>query len=346
MSIHGGNIYDHPGVIDFSANCNCYGMPPGVREAAIHGVEQAACYPDPECVALREAIGSYEQTDPAQILCGNGASELITALARALRPERALLVAPGFYEYERALEQAGAQIMFHTTTPEDEWLPKDEFLQRIVIDKPDVVMLSNPNNPTGALLSPEYIRELIRVTVARQIRLVMDECFIGFTEDPDRYSSRQYLQEDPYLVIIKAFTKTYACAGLRIGYMLCSDEMLLCKCKKELSEWNVSLPAAYAGIAATKERNWLSDTAARIRSEREWLRERLQAMGARVFRGAANYLFFMWDQGLYEHCLAHGILIRDCSNYRGLAAGTYRICVRTHEENMRLVEVLSAWSER
>lgn len=347
MGIHGGNIYEHPGVVDFSANCNCYGMPPRVREAAIRGVEQAAHYPDPQWTALREAIGVYEQVDPAQILCGNGASELLAALMRALRPRRALLIAPGFYEYERALEQVGAQITHFQTQPEHDWQPGEAFLDLICSEAEpyDVVMLSNPNNPTGALLTPEYVRRLVQITADHQIRLVLDECFIEFMADPDRYSGKQYLQEYPHLILIKAFTKTYACAGLRIGYVLGSDDALLCKCKNELPEWNVSLPAAYAGIAATVEREWLRDTAARIRTEREWLRGQLEALGCEVFPAAANYLFFMWKQGLYEYCLSCGILIRDCSNYRGLGAGAYRVCVRTREENERLLAVMAQYRD-
>ena len=120
--------YEHPEVIDFSANCNCFGMPDRVREAAIRGVEQAMHYPDPQSQALREAVGVYEQVDPAQILCGNGASELLAALMRTLRPKRALLAAPGFYEYERTLEQGGARITFYQTQPEHGWQPGIEFL--------------------------------------------------------------------------------------------------------------------------------------------------------------------------------------------------------------------------
>lgn len=342
MSIHGGNIYEHPGVIDFSANCNCFGMPDRVREAAIRGVEQAMHYPDPQSQSLREAVGAYEQVDPAQILCGNGASELLAALMRTLRSKRALLAAPGFYEYERTLEQVGAQITFFQTQPEDGWQPGIEFLDLIRSEAEpwDVVMLSNPNNPTGTLLAPEYVRQLVQITADHQIRLVLDECFIEFVEESDKYSARQYLQEYPHLVLVKAFTKTYACAGLRIGYVLSSDQTLLCKCKKELPEWNVSLPAAYAGIAAAQERAWLRDTTGRIRTEREWLREQLETLGAMVFPAAANYLFFMWKQGLYEYCLSCGILIRDCSNYRGLGAGTYRVCVRTREEDEQLLAAM------
>ena len=338
--MHGGDIYRNPGVLDFSVNCNCYGMPASVREAAMRGVQYADAYPDPEWEALREAIAGYEGVKPAQILCGNGASELLLALAEALQPRRALLAAPCFLEYERVLSAVGAQTQWHQLSEKGDYLPGTVFLDALKKTDADMVILSNPNNPTGTLLSPEYLKEIIKLTKARGITLVMDECFLDFLEEPERCSTKQYLESDRHLIILKAFTKTFACAGLRIGYLLCSDQDTICRCKTHLPEWNVSLPATYAGIAATREREWLRETAQEIRAEREWLRERLTELGYRVFPGAANYLFFTGEAGLYEHCLSHNILIRDCSNYRGLSAGAYRVCVRRHEENEWLLKVI------
>ena len=343
MSIHGGDIYRNPGALDFSANCNCFGMPASVQEAAMRGVQCADAYPDPECEALREAIAAYERVKADQILCGNGASELLLAIATALQPKRALLAAPGFLEYERVLTALGAEIQWSLLSDKEEYLPGETFLDALQQTDADMVILSNPNNPTGALMLPEYIRQIVTITKERKMMLVMDECFLDFLEDADRYGAKQYLSADSSLIVLKAFTKTFACAGLRIGYLLCSDQDVLCKCKIHLPEWNVSLPATYAGIAATREWKWLRETAENIRAEREWLRARLTERGYRVFPGAANFLFFTGKAGLYEHCLSHNILIRDCSNYRGHGPGTYRVCVRRREENEWLLKVIGSY---
>jgi histidinol-phosphate/aromatic aminotransferase/cobyric acid decarboxylase-like protein len=152
---------------------------------------------------------------------------------------------------------------------------------------------------------------------------------------------KKYLSSNDRLVVIRAFTKTFACAGLRLGYLLCGNPEILCKCKNHLPEWNLSLPASYGGIAAAGERQWLRETSAAIRTERTWLAEKLEHLGFFVFPGAANFLFFTGEPGLYEHCLSKGILIRDCGNYRGLGPGSYRICVRTRKENEKLLAVLA-----
>ena len=342
MCIHGGDIYRNPGVLDFSANCNCFGMPASVQEAAMRGVLYANAYPDPECEALREAIAGYEGVEPSRVLCGNGASELLLALMTALGPRRALLAAPCFLEYERVLTLVGAQIQWHTLAEEEGYLPGERFLDALRSTDADMVILTNPNNPTGTLLQPEYVKQVVCLTQERGIILVMDECFLDFLEEPERYSAKQYLESDRNLIVLKAFTKTFACAGLRIGYLLCGNQSVLCKCKMHLPEWNVSLPATYAGIAASKEREWLRETAEQIRTEREWLSGQLEGLGYRAFPGAANFLFFTGKAGLYEHCLSQGILIRDCSNYRGLDAGAYRVCVRRREDNERLLQAIGS----
>lgn len=345
MHKHGGDIYRNPGVLDFSTNCNCFGMPGAVREAAMRGVQYADAYPDPEWETLREAIAGYEGIEPWEILCGNGASELLCAVAGALQPKRALLISPGFSEYERVLAAAGAQIEWYDLSEKDAYMPGVDFLEMLRHTTASCVMLSNPNNPTGGLLAPEYLREIIEITAARGIILVADECFLDFLEVPERYSCKRYLSQYPNLILLKAFTKTYACAGLRLGYLICANEDVLCRCKERLPEWNVSLPATYAGIAAAREREWLKKTAADIRVEREWLRGELERLGLRVVAGAANFLFFTGKAGLYEHCLSHNILIRDCSNYRGLGEGTYRVCVKKREENECLLRAIRGWEE-
>ncbi len=338
---HGGNIYEHPDVLDFSANCNCYGMPEAVRQAAMKGVLDAQVYPDPDCIALRTAIGAYESVDPSYVLCGNGASELLLALAQALRPAHALLLAPAFSEYERVLAAAGCRTSFYETDPAHDFLLTDGFFSCLESSGADILMLSNPNNPTGALYTHEELLRLLTVANDKQMTVVVDECFLEFVQEHERYTVIPELFRYHRLVVVRAFTKTYACAGLRIGYLLCADGKLLERCRMQLPTWNVSQPAIYAGIAATGQRQWLSDCAAAIGAEREWLSSELRALGFTVFSGAADYVFFCGESGLYEHCLSHGILIRDCSNYRGLGAGCYRVCVRLRAENERLLRVLA-----
>lgn len=340
MSEHGGNIYEHPNVLDFSANCNCYGMPEAVRLAARAGVDASQVYPDEKCSRLREAIGVYESVDPSQVLCGSGASQLLLALALALRPKRALLVAPDFGEYERVLEAAGTQTVYFDSSFAEQFGLNDAFFSQMKSCGAQLVMLSNPNNPTGVLRRRGKLKKLLTIAAECRMTVVVDECFLEFAADAAECSVIPFLHEYPNLVVVRAFTKTYACAGLRIGYLLCRDEKLLARCCSLMPAWSVSQPAAMAGIAAANQRAWLKETAARIAAERDWLRGQLIQLGCEVSDAQANYLFFFAREGLYESCLAQGILIRDCSSYRTLGAGAYRVCVRLRAENEQLLRAI------
>ena len=105
--------------------------------------------------------------------------------------------------------------------------------------------------------------------------------------------------------------------------------------------WNVSIPAQAAGVAALDEKEYVREARKIIRSEREYLRGGLEKLGFQVYNSSANYIFFRGPEGLVEHALKKQVLIRNCSNYRGLTEGYYRVAVRTHEENRKLLEALT-----
>ena len=156
--IHGGDVYtamenglERP--LDFSANIGPLGLPPAVAEAARRAVGSCDTYPDPLCRRLTAALAEAEGVPADWIACGDGAAELLFRFAGALRPKKALLLAPGFAEYEQALAAAGCEIVFHSLRREDGFLPTSALLEAIGPDI-DAVMLCNPHNPTGALMSP------------------------------------------------------------------------------------------------------------------------------------------------------------------------------------------------
>lgn len=342
--IHGGDIYRHPGVLDFSVNCNPYGIPNGVKKAVTAAVEQAECYPDVDCMRLRNAIGQTENISPEQIICGNGAADLIFALVLALKPKKALLAAPTFAEYQQALAAVGCEVCYVRLKEENGFVPDENFLDQICVGT-DLVFFCNPNNPTGVAAKREYIRKIAVKCQMCAAFLVVDECFIDFLEQPEIYTMKGFLKEFPSMFLLKAFTKKYAMPGLRLGYGLCSDEQFLETMAAVMQPWNVSTLAQEAGIAALKETAYVRDSLEKIRSQRKNLIEGLKQLGCKVYASEANYIFFQGPERLSEKCLEHGILIRDCSNYEGLSKGFYRIAVRRPEENGIFLETLQKIAE-
>lgn len=337
--IHGGDIYSRTYKMDFSANINPLGMPESAVNAAIEGVRMSQNYPDVNCRRLKQAISEAESVPEEWIICGNGAAELIFALVMAVRPKKALLITPGFAEYEQALAAAGCEIQFYECLPENEFVPQSDFLKNIH-ENIEMIFVCNPNNPTGTVFPQRLLEETIKICHEKKILLVLDECFNSFLLQGKEISMTRALHEIPELFILKAFTKLYAMAGLRLGYGLSQNSELLKQILEVLQPWNVSIPAQMAGVAALQEKEFAEKTLEYIAKERTFLKQEFQKVGIRYYDSQANFIFFEGPENLEEQCREHGILIRDCSNYRGLQRGYYRIAVRSREENQELLQVL------
>lgn len=335
--VHGGDIYRHPGVLDFSANINPLGTPDNVIQAAAKSLEQICHYPDAQQTKLKEALAEYEQVPEEWLICGNGAAELIFALVQALHPKKALLPAPTFAEYEQALRGIGCEITYEVLRRDRGFVPEESILEKIT-EELDLLFLCNPNNPTGVLAGPDLIKKICLKCKEMGTWLVIDECFLDFVKEPELHTMKKMLWEYDRLFILKAFTKRYAMAGLRLGYGITSSEKLQNRMEEGVQPWNVSTPAQEAGIAALKEEEYVQRARALIFQEKDFLMTELRNFGYTVCDSQANYIFFHGEENLKEKLMKENIMIRDCSNYPGLKKGDFRIAVRTHEENCRLVE--------
>lgn len=344
---HGGDIYRNRVDLDYSANINPYGLPAGVKEALWRAVGQCECYPDSESEKLREALSAAHGTLKERIICTNGAAELIFLIVRALKPRHAVLIAPSFLEYEQALKTEGCEIHWYDLQAESEFRlePVDliKWLEELA-EHPDLIFLCNPNNPTGLALGKAELEPLLSYLESRQIFCVMDECFNDFLEEADLYSVLCSTNTRKNLFVLKAFTKIYAMAGIRLGYGICMDSGLLGRMKEMWQPWSVSSLAQTAGEAALKADGYVEETRKRIAYERIYMKQELETLGFLVFDSMANYLFFKdyFSVGrpfLYEECLKRRVLIRSCQNYRGLDSSYYRICIKKRKENDLLLKI-------
>ena len=325
--------------LDFSANVSPLRVPEGVAKAIARAAREADRYPDPLCRSLVGKLAAREGVPPAYVLCGNGAADLIFRAVLARKPKLALVTAPTFAEYEAALAAWGCPVRRHLLREGQDFCLGEDFL-RAITPEVDMVFLCEPNNPTG-LTAP---RDLL-LRIARRCRdcgalLVVDECFGDFLVDPGAHTLKAALPDFPGLVILKAFTKLYAMAGVRLGYALCGNEALLEEMRRAGQPWAVSSLAQAAGEAALEEEEYVARVRGLVERERPWLRARLEALGLRVLPGEANYLLFACPVPLVQPLRRRGILLRDCGNYQGLGPGWYRAAVRTHEENTRLIQAV------
>jgi len=338
---HGGDIYSKRVELDFSVNTNPLGTPPSVISAVESAARELCQYPDPYCRELVLAIAARDGVSPENILCGSGAAELIYAYCEAVKVERALIAAPTFSEYASALEAAGAAAEYVKLRESENFTVTEELTAKVAKTGSKAVFLCNPNNPTGRLIPPEILESVCETCLGRGIRVFLDECFLELSDAGRGGTMAKYLAAYPNLFILRAFTKSYGMAGLRLGYCLTGDEGLLSAMSRRMQPWNVSLPAQLAGLAALREIDFPGKARELIRAERPKLAEGLEKLGIWVCPSEANYLLIKSEREIYEPLLARGILIRDCSNYRGLGLGWYRIAVKTGLENGRLIAALS-----
>ena len=325
--------------LDFSANVSPLGLPEGVRAAAIRALETADRYPDPLCRKLRAALSKYHGVPAENIVCGNGASDLIYRLCLSLKPKRAAVFVPGFSEYALALREAGAAVTEIPLSAEDFRLTEKQVLQ--IPQDAELLFLCNPNNPTGLLTERETLSAILSLCRDRGTILCADECFLDFYENAAEHSLIPALSEYPNLVILRAFTKTYAMAGLRLGYALCGNKALAERLQNSGPPWVVSGVAQEAGIEALCETNYVNRLRVLISDERRRMKAALEALGLRVIPGEANFLHFQSaDTALAEKLRARGMLIRECADFAGLRAGWYRTAIRTAGENDILIKTI------
>ena len=342
--VHGGDWAGYRAefgcdALDFSANVSPLGLPAGVAAAITNALPTADRYPDPLCRELRAALAGAEGVPADWILCGNGAADLIFRLALAVRPRRALLPAPTFAEYEAALQTVSCAVQRVFLREENEFAVTEEFIDAVTPET-DIVFLCQPNNPTGQVTPPALVERLVRRCAECGAVLVVDECFLDFLPDRDAWTAKQLLRDAPQLIILKAFTKLYAMAGVRLGYALCGDAALLEKTRGAGQPWAVSSLAQAAGLAALQETAYAGAVRALIAEQRPRMAAGLRALGLRVMDGQANYLLFRATPDFGEKLRRRGAVVRSCANYPGLDAAWYRTAVRTAQENTRLLQIM------
>lgn len=347
---HGGDIWTQRerwggSVIDLSANTNPLGISPDAARAAIAAIEGSDHYPDPRCRRLVEAIAEASGVEPGWVLCGNGAADLIWRLCLAESPRRVLVAAPTFSEYAAAARAAGARVEEIALREEDDFCLDASFADAVEPGV-DMVFVCNPNNPTGRTVDASAFDVLIGRCDAAGARLVADECFLGFTSARGLTLDAR-AASSPHLVVLHAFTKLHGMAGLRLGYMICSDEDLVRRTYLAGPPWAVSSPAQAAGVAALADGSFIERARALVDAERPRMESLLSRAGCRVVPGEANYVLFrvMADGapmvGAADALAREGVIVRDCSNYTGLDSSWARACVRGREETDALVAAIA-----
>lgn len=330
---HGGNDLGLDVRLDLSANLNPMGMPESVRAAALASADCWERYPDPLCRELRKKLSEKTGADRGNIVCGNGADDLIYRAASALKPHSALICAPTFGEYGKALRENGCKVREHILRESEDFALTERILGEL--SGADMAVICTPNNPTGMTASPELMAEIAAECEKNGTYLLVDESFIGFTGREKELTALNCMGS--HVIVLRSFTKIFAMAGLRLGYAVCGSADTAGKLAAAGQYWSVSAPAQAAGIAALGEEDYVRKTAELIAVERKYLSRELTALGCKVYPSEADYILFRSIPQLGEKLLGEGILIRSCGDYSGLDGSFFRTAVGLHEDNEALI---------
>jgi len=346
--IHGGNIYrlaealgiGENRIIDFSASINPLGVPKSVISAIKEHSKYLFNYPDPDAKKLSLHIVKQYKINPESVICGNGSTELIYLIARALKPEKVLIPEPTFSEYERACKITSSKLKVKSLKlkREDNFtIHTDEFVNGL--KGCNMAFLCNPNNPTGRLLKKKEILEIAGVAKKLKCYLVVDEAFIDFR--PDESIIRE-VRNNPYLIVLRSLTKFYALSGLRVGYGVLPLNIV--EVVNGLKEpWTVNTLAQTAGIAALDDIEYKRNTFKVIKQEKDFLEKEFERLNINYIPSEANYYLLRLNNAKRAvHTLRSvGILVRDCSNFKGLDGSYIRVAVKSNKDNKRLLRELA-----
>lgn len=348
---HGGNvnqICDKYGlnpeeIIDFSASINPLGYPEAVRKVVSDRFNDILNYPDSGSADLRKNIAEKVQCNESNVIIGNGSNELFYLIPRALKPEKGIILQPTFSEFKDAFRNAGIGVVEITVDNEDFPLINAN-LSKLNGVESGMVFLCNPNNPTGQLTQKEDIIELVNQNPNRMI--VIDEAFMDFVEDDERYSVINTAPSVNNLIVVRSLTKFYGFPGLRLGYLV-ANESIVNRLMKYKEPWTVNTFAQIAGKTALNDREFAVRTRQYVSREKVFLYEGLSMInGLQPFKPSVNFVLVKIDDAditsseVRNLLIENNILIRDCSNFVGLDDKYFRVAVRTREENQELLNVL------
>ena len=352
--VHGGEVWEAASkiglrkeeVLDFSSNVNPLGPSKKAFESIKANLTQISSYPDSDSAELRKAIANrFKGISKDNVIAGNGSTELIYLFVETFmkKGDVALIPAPTFGEYERAIRKMGEEPK-HIKPNSDFQFNPAIFAHDLSGVK--IVFFCNPNNPTSVLTPPENLTAFVERALEENVFVFLDEDFLEFVDEEEHFSLIGKIRRYPNLFVLRSFTKIFGLTGLRIGYGMASEEIINILLNAKIP-WNVNCLAQAAAIAALEDEEHLKKTRELIKDEKAFLmRELMQIEAFKTYPADANFIFIDIRQSgftavqLKEKMLRDGILIRDCSSFRGLDEYYIRIAVKTRRENERLLETI------
>ena len=382
MDFHGGNIYkifrekNIKEILDYSSNINPYGIPESLKKRITENLEILERYPDPDYIELRQKLAHLNKVYISNIILGNGATEIIFLFMKVINPKKILIAAPTFGEYERAVKatervenssilgdshkkkydeksfgKQKIEIEYFELKESDDFKLNISNLKNELAKKYNLLIICNPNNPTGKFLKLDETEEILKECNKYNTKLFIDEAFIDFLKDGMKESIINTKENKQNLFVTRAFTKFFAIPGLRLGYGIYFDKKLEKGISEKKEPWSVNNIAEMAGLTVLDDTKYIEETLKWIEEEKIYMYEKLNKIsGIKVYETEVNFITGKIDEKLFseglnvkilrEKMLEQGILIRDASNFNFLDERFFRLAIKNRKNNNRVIETL------
>lgn len=340
---HGGDLltYEkdyHGELIDFSSNINPLGTPEGLDRVLINSFKTLEAYPDIQYRGLKTSIAAYLNCSTENVLVGNGAVEIINNFI--IPAKRVLVMTPAFSEYKKRALAHGKEVV--KLAYKEDFSIDVQVIEKTLLED-DLLILGNPNNPTGLRIQKELLLEIYKVVKEKKAYLLLDEAFYEFV--PKDYDSIETFKKDDYknIGIIRAATKFFALPGLRLGYG-CASRAKVSEISKIELPWSVNALADAAGQYIFDDSSYIKRSKDYIEKERRFLLGELAKIeGIEPYETHTNYILIklrnLKEEYVFNFFLENGIVIRRCSSFKELGNNHVRVAVKDRVNNERLVDI-------
>lgn len=334
-------------IISFSANVNPLGVSFRLKETLTEHLDAITSYPDREYTSLRRCIADYVNTDPDNIVVGNGSTELISLFIQIAHPKKALIVGPTYSEYEREVSLGGGRSHYFSLTEAGEFELDIPALTEELSHDVDLLILCNPNNPTSSIIKRTQMREILDYCKRKSITVLVDETYVEFAEDSESVTAVPLTEYYNNIIILRGISKFFAAPGLRLGYAICGNRDLLKEINQKKNPWTINSLAAIAGEIMFTDEDYIQKTKALISGERRRVCDILRAnKNYKVFEAHANFVLVkilkddLTSEDIFDTAIRKGLMIRDCSTFPFLSNKYFRLCFMNPEDNDALLKVL------
>ncbi len=334
-------------IVNFAANVNPLGISPLMKQYLSENIDVITSYPDRDYKKLRQSIGEYCKINPANIVVGNGSTELISITTQFLQPKKALIVAPTYSEYERELTLTGASVDYFKLQEDKDFVLEINELKEALKQHYDLLVICNPNNPTSTALSNTSMSQIFDLCRDSNSFVMVDETYMEFAPNMENYTCVTLSNSYDNFICLRGVSKFYAAPGLRLGYAITANQTLLATIHAKQNPWSVSSLAEAAGIVMYQDTDFQNRTASLMHQEQKRIYDIFSKSDRfKPYYPYGNFILLkilddsLTSGDLFEKALKKGYMIRNCSSFPYLDNRFIRFCFMNPEDNDKLIELL------